>query len=78
YPNPFSDEFQVELEHHSEMIPIRLEVLDPLGKSILHQSIEGNQNLININLSGFADGVYWLRLWTKSGEIFQVPLLKIE
>jgi hypothetical protein len=78
YPNPFSDEFQVELERDSEIIPIRLEVLNPLGKSILNQKIDGNQNLIKINLSEFADGVYWLRLWTKSGEILQVSLLKLE
>jgi hypothetical protein len=60
YPNPFSDVLQIE----SDTVFQKLELYDVLGKQIM------NRDFINqIDTSSFAQGMYFLKLYTEDGEV---------
>jgi photosystem II stability/assembly factor-like uncharacterized protein len=72
YPNPFNDQFMIELSDQVREI----RVVNILGHQIYNQTIRGEQNL-QINLSDFPSGTYTLQLYTKEGNTYSTSLLKI-
>jgi hypothetical protein len=72
YPNPFNDQFMIELSDQVREI----RVVNILGHQIYNQTIRGEQNL-QINLSDFPSGTYTLQFYTKEGNTYSTSLLKI-
>lgn len=72
YPNPFNDQFMIEL--NDQIREIR--VVNILGHQIYNQTLRGEQNL-QINLSDFPSGTYTLQFYTKEGNTYSTSLLKI-
>ncbi|CAG5077027.1 S8/S53 family peptidase [Parvicella tangerina] len=68
YPNPSSGQFSVS---YTELF--RTVVLDATGKIIARYDQESNN--ITIDLSSFADGVYWLQILTEESRFVQKIVL---
>jgi hypothetical protein len=65
YPNPFSDEFQVDnIPKGKSLI---LKIFDSMGRMILQNEISLENNKINLQV---ASGFYALQLIDKGGQIF--------
>jgi photosystem II stability/assembly factor-like uncharacterized protein len=60
YPNPFSDNFTIDVGKAWKGQPVILEIYDPLGRLILKQSIASQRQ--EIKLSGSEKGLYFYRL----------------
>ncbi len=63
FPNPNNGEFKIQINgtHNYKSINI----IDILGNEILSKSITTNQKNIDINISNFSSGVYFVRLISK-------------
>jgi hypothetical protein len=75
YPNPSTGKFLIFLAGEKKG-DIFAEVLDMSGNSILETTFSGQDNTFEINLSSFAQGVYFLRL-TNNQETVIKRLVKI-
>ena len=62
YPNPFSDNFTIDVGKAWKGQPVILEIYDPLGRLILKQSIASQRQ--EITLPGSRKGIYFYRLLT--------------
>lgn len=72
YPNPVSDELTIELKNNNETVIIS--IIDMIGREI--RQIETTDNLIKLNVSNLAPGVYLCKLrrnalWNNSLYQFQ-------
>jgi photosystem II stability/assembly factor-like uncharacterized protein len=65
YPNPFSNNFTIDLGEAWKGQPVLLEIYDPLGRLILKQNIVSQRQ--EITLSGSGKGVYFYRLLFGNG-----------
>ena len=63
YPNPASGKVYIKLDMN-EAARMQLELIDLLGKSVIHETIEltSGNNLMEINLDGLNRGIYIIRL----------------
>lgn len=60
YPNPTSGQIAVELEGMQKVM-----VFNALGQMLLSKETEGD--ILQLDLSGFENGLYWLRVTSQSG-----------
>ena len=64
YPNPTDGQFRIE---NSEMTIERVEVYDVYGK--LLNVVEVNDTQVAMNISSYAAGTYFVRVYTESGMV---------
>jgi hypothetical protein len=69
YPNPARDEFYISSENQ---ILERVVVYNSIGKIIISEKI--NSNIHSIDISKFSNGIYFVRLISKTGEIIIKPI----
>lgn len=69
YPNPVTDVFTVELENATKAV---ITITDIQGKHIYTQSVDSKAE---VNVSGLAEGVYYLQIRTNN-ELKTIKLLK--
>lgn len=62
YPNPFHTELRIDASNHPNSI---LEIYNSEGKKVHHSSVLTSQ--INLDLSGFSDGIYTIRMIGENG-----------
>jgi plastocyanin len=63
YPNPSRGKFKVEINNPQYTKNYELEIYDLLGNKIFTTSQPKQQNSIQIDLSGFTKGIYFVRLY---------------
>lgn len=76
FPNPFQDVFRISKTTGVEQ-RIFIEVLDLKGIKITEATLENGHNNINIDLTGFSPGVYFIRLSDRRGIVTR-KILKIK
>ena len=64
YPNPAQGQVRFTLPELTANA--QLQVFNPQGKVILTQQVSPEESEVHIDLSGFPDGIYFIRLCTKS------------
>jgi len=74
-PNPFSSNLQIE-KRTSENSSFEVSVFDVTGK-IVHQVINENQRVLNIDLSKYPDGIFTVRI-TDDYEILTQKVIKVQ
>ncbi|MCX7697149.1 MAG: T9SS type A sorting domain-containing protein [Bacteroidales bacterium] len=67
YPNPFSNEFSIKLDHVNNAI---LQIYDITGREIHQQLLENNINQISVK--GMLSGLYTIKVSTTNGDILSV------
>lgn len=65
YPNPVNEIIEIDLDRNYERI--LLQIWDIAGRSILNKEYSKSQ-LIRINVSGLANGFYFIHLQTPDNE----------
>ena len=60
YPNPTSGLITIELEGMQKVL-----VYNALGQALLNKEV--NSDLLQLDLSGFEDGLYWIKVMAQSG-----------
>ncbi|MBZ0243943.1 MAG: FG-GAP-like repeat-containing protein, partial [Bacteroidales bacterium] len=70
YPNPASDMLQVEFAGNAKLIRL----LNPQGQVIQEYAVAGLKRK-QLDLSGFADGLYQLQLTRYDGSVWQKPFV---
>jgi hypothetical protein len=78
YPNPTTGNLTIELRDLTNS-PGKLQVTDAFGKTIHQQEVSGNDrflNTINIDLSAYAKGLYWVTLQTDKGSAIRKVMLR--
>jgi hypothetical protein len=77
HPNPVGDKLTVELSYVKENT-ITIAISNPLDKILMTEKIELPNHEITrqIDVSGFASGVYYLRVQTKSGIVVRPFIVK--
>ena len=71
-PNPSNAIFSIDLANNHF---IQYEILNILGKTVLENKT-GTENVLHLNLSGFADGIYFLKIKKTSGGFITKKILK--
>ena len=68
FPNPATDRLNVSFVMPDES-PVSCKILDMTGKLLYNKQIESNGGLIeeSVDVSGFAKGIYFLRIETTKG-----------
>ncbi|TNE54855.1 MAG: T9SS type A sorting domain-containing protein [Bacteroidetes bacterium] len=61
YPNPSEDKIQIKMEM-ARNEPSQIQVIDFLGKEVLHQQLQENQQTTELDLSSLEKGIYTLRV----------------
>ncbi|HOZ50617.1 MAG TPA: S8 family serine peptidase [Chitinophagaceae bacterium] len=75
YPNPSSQ--TVEITSNSALSSFdKIEIYNPLGAIITSQNNEQKSSRMSINISSFAEGVYWLVLKDKNKIVFRTKMIK--
>lgn len=73
YPNPAVSLLTVEIEDHTIN---QIAIYDLSGKLMTNTNFKGLNNLEEMNVSGLYKGLYILKLYTTSGQIFNARFLK--
>ena len=60
YPNPASSQITIELEGMQKVM-----VYNALGQTILNK--EADSNMMQLDLSGLENGLYWVKVMTQNG-----------
>ncbi len=60
YPNPTKGQMTIELEGMQKVV-----VYNALGQALLNK--EANSDALQVDLSGFEDGLYWVKVMTQNG-----------
>jgi hypothetical protein len=75
YPQPAQYQAWIDLPDNLTE-GVLLEVLDPMGKTVLRQELEGDERLLALDISNLATGMYMLYLQTKdNGQFYREKLL---
>ena len=74
YPNPsLGGEFTITL--HESMVDLKLEVYDAMGRTVPVSFSRPQQNRLNLNMNGFAPGLYWLKVFSRNELISEGSIL---
>jgi len=70
YPNPANDQTNLWI-NSNELLVTDLQIVDFLGKVVVAKPIliNSGENLITLDLNGFTNGLYVVKIRTKNGEI---------
>ncbi len=63
FPNPATDYLLIDFQQ-SAHTKGRLEIISTTGERIFQQNIEAGQNRLNLNMSGYANGIYLIKIST--------------
>ncbi len=66
YPNPSKDFFTIEL---GKIIPEQIEIIDTNGKIIYTQKVFKNDSKVNLNLTAFSNGIYFVKIATDTQSV---------
>jgi len=69
YPNPAKDQLHIEIDVTSTMKSATIQMVNSLGKQVFEKSILDSDRSLNIDLQGFADGVYSIRIISSDGKM---------
>ncbi|MEM7040144.1 MAG: T9SS type A sorting domain-containing protein, partial [Bacteroidota bacterium] len=62
YPNPARDAIWVEIPALGDA-EVKLEMLDVAGRVVQREDVRMENGRVQLSVRGFADGMYWLRVW---------------
>jgi hypothetical protein len=69
YPNPTSGIVQID---YKDVLVTSLELVDLSGRLLKQIPLEDKlDNTYSLDMSGYSSGVYFIKLWNASGEVFQ-------
>jgi len=72
YPNPVSDILNIQgLNNFSKLM-----IYDALGKEVTSYSLDSSENNISVNVQDLVNGIYLIKLITRSNEVFIYRLVK--
>jgi|GEM_PF-984478 len=74
-PNPFSSNLQIEKRTNKDSY-FEVSVFDVTGK-VVHQVVNDNQSVLNIDLSKYPDGIFTVRI-TDDNEIMTQKVIKVQ
>ena len=76
WPNPNNGSFQISITKNNKAIGVKeIKVMDMLGKEIWQMGASSN-NVFNIDILAYAQGVYYVRVVNEQGEIEMKKLIK--
>jgi len=76
YPNPVQDILVVEMRDPSAGIR-EIQVLGPLGQVLMQKTIEVGQPLMQLDLRGLSNGMYWVKYIARQGQTVALPFFKL-
>lgn len=68
FPNPAQEEVQIHFPTYWSGQRIQIALTDPLGRMVMHQSLEISGEPVRISVQKLATGMYFLRLTSSSDE----------
>ncbi len=71
YPNPAHSQFNVRISH--DMLPARIELFDPMGRSVFTNEL--TSVFSQIDSGNFGRGVYYYRITTKNNKVVTGKLI---
>lgn len=76
YPNPFKETIKLDIKHINWSI-FTIEITDIYGRMIYNNKINGFESgIISLNLSSLNNGIYFLRVITRSDILFNKTIIK--
>ncbi len=72
FPNPTKGSVRVELEQDEIQ---SIEVVNLLGKVLMVKKVQNNQSFVDLNISNFSDGVYYIRVNTEDDNYLRKLIL---
>jgi hypothetical protein len=69
YPNPAKDQLHIEIDASSTMKSATIQMVNSLGKQVFEKSVSNSDRSMNIDLNGFAEGVYSIRIIASDGKM---------
>lgn len=69
YPNPAKDRLHIEIDASSTLKGSTIQMVNSLGKKVFEKSVSSSDRSLNIDLQGFADGVYSIRIISSEGKM---------
>ena len=77
YPNPVKNELTIQLKGFESYTNLELHIYSSTGKLVYSGIINANQ-AVTINVSTFAQGVYYCKVVANTKEIYQTEFVKIK
>lgn len=78
FPNPFREALQLDLRDMTDVVPLQLRALDPLGRQLLRVEIPAGTPLYQIPTDGWAPGTYFLQLQTPDRQVQTLRVVKVK
>lgn len=75
YPNPVQDLLFVEMRDPSPGVK-EIQVLNSLGQVLMQKNTEVGQQMIQFDLRGLSNGMYWIKYFANQDQIIVVPFFK--
>jgi len=69
YPNPAKDQLHIEIDASSTLKAVAIQMVNSMGKLVFEKSTSSSDRSHYIDLEGFAEGVYSLRIISAEGKI---------
>jgi hypothetical protein len=69
YPNPAKDRLHIEIDASSALKAATIQMVNSLGKPVFEKSVSNSDRSVNIDLHGFAEGVYSIRIISSEGKM---------
>jgi hypothetical protein len=69
YPNPAKDRLHIEIDASSTLKASTIQMVNSLGKQVFGKSVSISDRSMNIDLQGFAEGVYSIRIISADGKM---------
>lgn len=68
-PNPANDYVEISLKKNTTNTVV--EIIDVVGRVVVSKNVDNNENVISINTSHLANGIYTVRLMCNEGNVFK-------
>ena len=76
YPNPTISEITIDIDQYLNLNGYNIDITDNNGQLILNQSI--TSKTLNINISNWSKGIYYLRIKDNSSSVVQVKKILLQ
>jgi hypothetical protein len=68
YPNPAQDELMIKHNYTNSLV---LRIIDTSGRVLIERHVQGESSEINLNVSNFNNGVYFLEVISKKDKLIR-------
>lgn len=69
YPNPANDKLHIDIDASSTLKNATVQLVNSLGNKVFEETVSNTDHSIDIDLQGFADGVYSISIISSEGKV---------